>query len=101
MKSSHVLSLLAAATIASTPAQTADDLWDISQGTVITATSGPIPGYAIESMFGGFSIVDWAYFSDTQPPGFVHFVEWETQGDVTDRESSNWMRFRRCRRRRR
>jgi hypothetical protein len=84
MKSSHVLSLLAAASIASAMAQSSNDLWDISQGTVVTATSGAIPGYTIDAMFGGASeLSDWAYFSDTQPPGFVHFVEWETPGDVT------------------
>ena len=83
MKSSHAIALLAAASIASASAQTTGDLWDISQGTVITSSSPPIPGYAIESMFGGFSIVDWAYFSDSQPPGFVHFVEWQTLEDVT------------------
>jgi hypothetical protein len=80
MKSSYILSLLVAASIGPAIAQTSNDLWDVSQGTVITATSGPIPGYSIESMFGGGG--DWAYFSDAQPPGFVHFVEWETPGDV-------------------
>jgi hypothetical protein len=83
MKSSHAIALLAAACIGSASAQTTADLWDLSQGTVVTASSGPIPGYAIESMFGGFSIVDWAYFSDSQPPGFVHFAEWETLEEVT------------------
>jgi hypothetical protein len=82
MKNHHVFSLLLAASIESALAQSPGrtDLWDVSQGTVITATSGPIPGYSIESMFGGAG--DWAYFSDTQPPGFVHFVEWETLADV-------------------
>ncbi len=82
MKSSHVLSLLLAASIGSASAQTSGDLWDISQGTVITATSGPIPGYSIESMFGGFVGGDWTYFADNQPPGFIHFVEWQTPANV-------------------
>lgn len=83
MKSSLVSTLLLAASIGSATAQSSTDLWDISQGTVITSTSGPIPGYSIESMFGGSGGGDWAYFSDTHPPGFVHYVEWETPGDVT------------------
>src|SRR4051812_6286569 len=83
MKTSYLFSFLAAASIGAARAQTSDDLWDVSQGTVITADSGAIPGYSIQSMFGGFSLIDWAYFSDAQPPGFVHFVEWETLGDVT------------------
>src|SRR5687767_10598034 len=86
MKVTHIMSGLLAATIGSATfaqAPTSTDLWDISQGAVITAASDPIPGYSIESMFGGFSIVDWAYFSDAQPAGFVHFVEWETPADVT------------------
>lgn len=65
-------------------AQSNADLWDVSQGTVVTADSGAIPGYSIDSMFGGASpFSDWAYFSDSQPPGFTHFVEWETPGPVT------------------
>jgi hypothetical protein len=83
MKSPHLLSLLLPACIGTAKAQSNADLWDVSNGAVVTATSGPIPGYSIDSMFGGFSIVDWAYFSDSQPPGFVHYVEWETPADVT------------------
>lgn len=86
MKASHIYSVLVAASTAATMAQsqTSTDFWDISQGSIVTATSGMIPGYFAESAFGGSSsLSDWAYFADGQPAGFTHFVEWETPIEVT------------------
>lgn len=87
MKSSHVLSVLLAVSIGSATAQTSGDLWDVSQGTLVTASSPLIPPYSAGAMFGengqnnnnGFT---WTYFADGQPPGFVHFVEWQTAANV-------------------
>jgi hypothetical protein len=78
-------SLLLAACVGSAVAQypTSTDLWDVSQGAFVTATSGTIPGYSPNAMFGSSETGDWAYFADDQPPGFIHFIEWETPGDVT------------------
>ena len=59
-----------------------NDLWDISQGSVVTGTSGAdVPYSDIRDMFGGqFSEVDpgTTLFADGRPPGFVHYVEWQT-----------------------
>jgi Concanavalin A-like lectin/glucanases superfamily/Immunoglobulin I-set domain len=64
-----------------------NDLWDISQGSVVTATSGAhVPYSDIRDMFGGmFSEVGpgATVFNDGQPPGFVHYVDWQTPGPVT------------------
>jgi len=95
MNTSKALSvaLLVAATLY-TNAQdsTSDDLWDISQGTLITATSGLL-GYAGSpaGFFGqnGQNFFDestYTYFLDFQPPGTIHFIEWQTAGDVTVNE---------------
>jgi hypothetical protein len=80
----HVLSL-------ASPAQTylpsTSDLWDISQGSVVTGTSGVIaPVSDIRDMFGGaFSQVEPGntLFTNNYPAGFVHYVEWQTPGPVT------------------
>jgi len=64
-----------------------NDLWDVSQGTVVTGSSDILPGYSAAAMFGefgqnnGFGLT-WTYFNDNQPAGTVHYVEWETPGDV-------------------
>jgi hypothetical protein len=70
------------------------DLWDISQGTTITAHSpfdaafgSPHP-YDARDMFGGL-FGDYlpetgdVVFAENQPAGFVHFVEWSTLAPVT------------------
>ncbi|MEX1112617.1 MAG: hypothetical protein WEC84_04085 [Candidatus Andersenbacteria bacterium] len=73
------------------PPPASDDLWDITQGTTITAHSGVIAqhgGGDIRDMFGG---TFWAYepdhgktdFRDDKPAGFVHFVEWRTPEPIT------------------
>ncbi len=64
-----------------------NDLWDISQGSVVTGTSGAHVPYAdIRDMFGGdFGEVDTGstVFEDGEPAGFVHYVEWQTPVPVT------------------
>lgn len=81
-----ILSIMAfAASLGTASAQfpAGNDLWDISQGTVVTASSPTIPGYIPESIFGHPGpLIGWTYFDDTQPAGYVHVVEWETQADV-------------------
>ena len=64
-----------------------NDLWDISQGSVVTGTSGAhVPYSDIRDMFGGeFSPTEpgTTVFDDGRPAGFVHYVEWQTPGLVT------------------
>ena len=62
------------------PLVTNTDLWDVSRGTVITASSGVGAG-ALENMFGAqaFSAEPRnAFFADGRPGGSTHFVEWRT-----------------------
>src|SRR4051812_785510 len=63
-----------------------NDLWDVHNGTVITATSGIMSSRTDPGMFGGQD-ESWSpvttHFSDGQPNGFVHFVEWRTPAAVT------------------
>jgi hypothetical protein len=85
----YSLTFFLAASAGSVIAQpsTSTDFWDFSQGVFVTASSDIFPGYSVNAMFGlngqnnndGYT---WTYFSDTQPAGFTHFVEWETPGDV-------------------
>jgi len=78
-----------AALISAARAQSSTDLWDVSQGAVITAGSDIHPFAGTQGGLLGewgqdnFSDYTWTYFSDDQPEGFVHFVEWETPRDVT------------------
>ena len=61
------------------------DLWDISQGSVITASSAINPATDGRDMFGGtFSQAEPGdtVFADGQPDGFIHYVEWQTPGPV-------------------
>jgi len=82
-----VLGLLPVSSPAQTYTTSANDLWDVSQGTVVTATSGANAPYSdIRDMFGGQFSEDEpgdTIFADGQPPGFVHFVEWQTAAPVT------------------
>lgn len=80
---------LLAGCIGSTFAQpsVSTDSWDISQGSTVTSSSGIIPGYSVNAMFGELGQNNgngntWTYFADGQPPGFVHFVEWQTPAPV-------------------
>ena len=64
-----------------------NDLWDISQGTIVGDHSGVHPASHIENMFGGVSgtvaVEQWnTLFRDSNAEGSVHSVEWETQGLV-------------------
>src|SRR5436190_14429349 len=90
MKAHYFFSLCCAVSIGTAYAQpsTSTDLWDVSQGAVVTASSPVIPGYSIGAMFGegGQNFFDgqtWTYFADFQPPGTIHTVEWEMPGNVT------------------
>lgn len=73
-----------------------DDVWDVSQGTVVTrntpldAALGEPDSYDARDMFGGdfgkfaperYTVI----FSDDLTPGFVNFVEWKTRTPVTIR----------------
>ncbi|HXC98428.1 MAG TPA: immunoglobulin domain-containing protein [Verrucomicrobiae bacterium] len=63
-----------------------NDLWDISQGSVVTGTTGVYLTSDIRDMFGGtFSQTEPGHtiFNDGAPVGFVHLVEWQTLGPVT------------------
>ncbi len=75
------------ATPCSTSGSTAD-LWDISEGTAVTSTTGVLSGTDMRDMFGGtFSSISVengnTIFSDHQPKGFVHSIEWQTTSPVT------------------
>jgi len=65
-----------------------DDLWDVSQGTVVNAHSDVHHISNITNMFGN-SVVDNDYFEgdntlfrDNQLAGFSHWVEWQTRSEV-------------------
>lgn len=63
------------------------DLWDISQGTVVTSDTGVwSPQISIGDMFGGTSSfpqeLGQVVFADGKPPGFTHAVEWQTTSPV-------------------
>lgn len=70
------------------------DLWDISQGTIITGNSPFDPAFGSphpydgRDLFGGH-FGDYlpesgdAVFADGMPTGFAHFVQWKTIAPVT------------------
>jgi len=61
-------------------------LWDLSQGIVITDTSGIRDGFDAGDMFGGTASgmePGNTVFSDDVPSGFTHYIEWETPSPVT------------------
>ena len=72
-----------------TPAiiQTTNNLWDLSDGSKVTRTSGVHePVSDMRDMFGGkFSSIEPGntVFADGHPEGFVHFIEWQTPAPVT------------------
>jgi hypothetical protein len=82
-----VLGLLSVSLPAQTYFPSTNDLWDISQGSVVTGTSGVnAPFSDIRDMFGGqFSEEEPGntVFADGKPVGFVHYVEWQTTAPVT------------------
>ena len=64
------------------------DLWDVSQGTVVTDYSVVHPISNIANMFG-HSVFDPRYgegentlFVDGEPAGFTHWVEWQTASPI-------------------
>lgn len=69
-----------------------DDLWDITEGTSVTATSGTKSGDA-RGMFGSIGGAEWGnllfkdYYYDPGytpvPAGYIHYVEWQTTSEIT------------------
>lgn len=57
------------------------DLWDVSQGSLVTSFSGTLGGFPIGNTFNGDGF--YTLFSDGLPTGTVHWVEWQTPGPVT------------------
>ena len=67
------------------------DLWDVSQGTVVTGSSAlhPSAGRFGVNMFGGgaagndrYNEGDNTIFVDGKPAGFDHWIEWETSASI-------------------
>ena len=56
------------------------DLWDISQGTIVTSHSGVIEEADIRNIFGGNfgPFAEITLFQDQLPAGTIHSVEWQT-----------------------
>lgn len=68
------------------PQPTTDDLWDISQGTVVTSNSPLYPGFHAENAFGdtnGPLGSGNLIFADHQPVETVHSIEWRTTQPIT------------------
>ena len=63
-----------------------NDLWDVSQGSTVTATSGVQAPTVATDMFGttasGGLEQGNTLFGDGQPAGFTHSIEWQTAGFV-------------------
>jgi hypothetical protein len=67
------------------PLPSTEDLWDVSQGVVVTGTSGIRFGFDALDMFGAENSPigpGHTIFADDQPPGFVHYIEWQTTNPV-------------------
>ena len=60
---------------------TTDDLWDLSQGTVITAHSPDSFGWPVEGVLSESPLTD-ALFTDSQFEDYVHFLEWQTPSAI-------------------
>lgn len=60
------------------------DLWDVSQGTVVTSNSPMLSSFPGRNMFGDsvYGPSD-ALFSDSFDVGYVHYIEWQTPSPVT------------------
>jgi hypothetical protein len=56
------------------------DVWDVSQGATVTATSGTHPQSSGTNMFGAATGVEpgSTLFADGRPAGFTHSIEWQT-----------------------
>jgi hypothetical protein len=68
------------------------DKWDVSQGVVVSGSSGALTGgwsSDPRNMFGGFygsgppDVINNTIFKDYQPKGYVHWVEWQTPAPIT------------------
>jgi len=68
------------------------DLWDVSQGTIVTGNSGALTGTwnsDSRNMFGGTygsgpaDLTNNAIFEDHKSKGYVHWVEWKTPAAIT------------------
>lgn len=67
-------------------APSADDLWDVSRGTVVTTSSGVYPEQNGPGLFGGggfYAEPGDTVFTDDKPEGFTHYIEWKTLAPVT------------------
>lgn len=71
--------------------QVNNDLWDVSQGTLVTAHSSmpTDPLNIFGKSFGAPNPAD-SYFSDGKPVGFSHFVEFQTSTVETIRSINVW-----------
>ena len=71
--------------------QVNNDLWDVSQGTIVTSTSGYAndPLNVFGKSFGVPNPPD-SYFVDGKPAGFSHFIEFKTVNPVTVRSLNVW-----------
>ena len=72
------------------------DLWDIAQGTIVTANSPTRPDSDITNMFGGaggtlpLPDLENTLFEESRPVGTVHFVEWATSTLVEIDQVNLW-----------
>ena len=58
----------------------ADDVWDLAAGTVVTASSAVASGSSADNAFDGTTAE--VVFADGAAAGLVHFIEWQTAGNV-------------------
>jgi hypothetical protein len=68
------------------------DLWDVSQGTSVTGSSGALTGAWSSdprNMFGGTygsgpgDVTNNTIFKDYQAAGYLHWIEWATSAPIT------------------
>jgi hypothetical protein len=75
----------------SPPEESLPSVWDVARSIRIVSHSPLYPGCRPEDLFGsllssvGTPETGSAIFDDSQPDGFVHFIEWETSTPVTVR----------------
>mgnify|MGYP003695029651 CR=1 FL=1 len=64
--------------------QSHDDLWQLSQGNMVTSTTATLGGTSGGNLFGGSAGVEPGnvLFSDSFDVGHVHAVEWQTMAPV-------------------
>lgn len=79
-----LLSALQLSSLSAVPT-VANDLFDTSRGTRVTADSGMRGGFHRAAIFGGDGSIETgqSVFADDRPPGFIHFVEWETTTPIS------------------